>query len=287
VSYTYLQEQGEESSAECFSDIPAFVLSRSSLIADKSSCNGNETALCQGSQSGMTCEHSTESRGEDSLTLCVAGSLVRTSAKAEVEPELTDPKVDFGNKWHESFAKLDPQSCSWKIRQLFLFEGLEQSLEIWPKWGLMQSGECWELPMPSGLREYRLTIMSVLESSSRPPTPLVSGNYNRKGASKTSGDGLATALRKLGRLPTPTASDNKVMKAPEKFKRTKTGMLRHLNPHGEESQCRLQQVITVTDGGPMNPEWVEWLMGWPIGMTALQPLETDKFQQWLSSHGKH
>ncbi len=36
----------------------------------------------------------------------------------------------------------------------------------------------------------------------------------------------------------------------------------------------------------MNPEWVEWFMGWPIGMTGLQPLGTDRFQAWLSSHGK-
>src|ERR1019366_4913945 len=122
-----------------------------------------------------------------------------------------------------------------------------------------------------------------IESSLRLPTPTVHGNYNRKGASKTSGDGLATALR---RLPTPTASDNTVRLPPKRFSYTKTGVLRYLNPQGVESQCRLQQQI-IPDGGPMNPEWVEWFMGWPIGMTGLLPLETDKFQQWLDSHGKH
>lgn len=34
---------------------------------------------------------------------------------------------------------------------------------------------------------------------------------------------------------------------------------------------------------PMNHEW---LMGWPIGWTDLQPLEMDKFQRWLHLHGK-
>jgi hypothetical protein len=29
-------------------------------------------------------------------------------------------------------------------------------------------------------------------------------------------------------------------------------------------------------GGPLNPEWVEWLMGWPLGWTDLKPLEMDK-----------
>lgn len=39
------------------------------------------------------------------------------------------------------------------------------------------------------------------------------------------------------------------------------------------------------NGGQLNPNWVEWLMGWPIGWTDLEPLETDKFQQWLQLHG--
>jgi hypothetical protein len=38
-------------------------------------------------------------------------------------------------------------------------------------------------------------------------------------------------------------------------------------------------------GGLLNPEWVEWLMGWPIGWTALSPLETDKYREWLQQHG--
>ena len=35
-----------------------------------------------------------------------------------------------------------------------------------------------------------------------------------------------------------------------------------------------------------NPQYLEWMMGWPIDWTDLQPLAMDKFQQWLSSHGK-
>ena len=38
-------------------------------------------------------------------------------------------------------------------------------------------------------------------------------------------------------------------------------------------------------GGALNPLWVEWLMGWPIGWTDLKPLEKDRFQQWLRSFG--
>lgn len=33
-----------------------------------------------------------------------------------------------------------------------------------------------------------------------------------------------------------------------------------------------------------NPEFWEWMMGWPIGSTALQPLGMDKFRQWQQQH---
>ena len=39
-------------------------------------------------------------------------------------------------------------------------------------------------------------------------------------------------------------------------------------------------------GKLINPEWMEWLMGWPIGWAALKPLEMDKFQLWLQQHGE-
>ena len=38
--------------------------------------------------------------------------------------------------------------------------------------------------------------------------------------------------------------------------------------------------------GQVNPEFAEWLMGWPTGATALSGLETDKFPEWLQQHGE-
>ncbi len=37
--------------------------------------------------------------------------------------------------------------------------------------------------------------------------------------------------------------------------------------------------------GPLNPTWVEWLMGWPTGWTDLKQLGTDKFLWWRHRHG--
>ena len=75
MSYTFLQEHGEESSAACFSDISQSVRLKLSLTAEKSSCNDNETESCRGSQSGTMCEPSMESRGGELQTLCVVDSL--------------------------------------------------------------------------------------------------------------------------------------------------------------------------------------------------------------------
>jgi hypothetical protein len=60
------------------------------------------------------------------------------------------------------------------------------------------NGQCWELPT--------LERRTSATDSGLWPTPTVCGNYNRKGASATSGDGLATAVQKW---PTPTANDSK------------------------------------------------------------------------------
>jgi DNA (cytosine-5)-methyltransferase 1 len=39
--------------------------------------------------------------------------------------------------------------------------------------------------------------------------------------------------------------------------------------------------------GPLNPEWVEWLMGWPQEWTDLKPLATDKFHKWSQQYGEN
>jgi len=38
-------------------------------------------------------------------------------------------------------------------------------------------------------------------------------------------------------------------------------------------------------GGLLNPEWVEWLQGWPIGATAFSPLAMDRFREFMRQHG--
>ena len=39
-------------------------------------------------------------------------------------------------------------------------------------------------------------------------------------------------------------------------------------------------------GGALNPTWVEWLMGWPIGWTDLKPWATDRCQPAPQQRGE-
>lgn len=98
--------------------------------------------------SGMTCEPLTVDRGEDALTSFLAAFPVKTSLMRERAPGLTVPEAGSGWKWPGSLAKYNPASSSWKTRQCLLLGGLDAYLEIWPRWGLMRSGEFWEQLMP-------------------------------------------------------------------------------------------------------------------------------------------
>ena len=85
---------------------------------------------------------------------------------------------------------------------------------------------------------------------------------------------LPTSDRGSGFWPTPVASMAKGS-SPASLTR-KNGR--------DRSKDRLDHAIMASDGGPLNPQWVEWLMGWPIGWTDLKPLETVKFREWQQQH---
>jgi len=66
----------------------------------------------------------------------------------------------------------------------------------------------------------------------------------------------------------------------------------HSNPRiqklrdGIPTPHQLREAVAVEVTGQLNPTWVEWLMGWPLGWTDLKPLAMDKYLQWLQLHGR-
>jgi hypothetical protein len=274
----------------------------------------------------MTFEPLTADRGAAVLTSYLAAFPVRTSASQEKVPELTGNDLDCGAKWRESLARYDHGSHSWKTAQPSLLEGWGECSVIWPRWGMMRDGVCWE--HTTSARPTSGTASGLW------PTPTVCGNYNQKGASKTSGDGLATAVKKW---PTPTVHSAKELSYPAEYNRRTPGLgsvvlkpylwptptvdaatertTRYAQggtslllavrmwPTPQASDCRnrgsadtpaiarrieagkqITLTMTVT-GGQLNPPWVEWLMGWPLGWTDCEPLEMAKFQAWRRSLG--
>jgi hypothetical protein len=102
------------------------------------------TGFLRLSRFGMTFKPLTETRGEELLTLYLAGFHAKTSAQQEKAQESTENEAGCGDKWRASFTKYDPDSRSWKTHQCSLLGDLDEFSETWPQWGLMRDGECWE-----------------------------------------------------------------------------------------------------------------------------------------------
>ena len=100
------------------------------------------------------------------------------------------------------------------------------------------------------------------------PTPMASDAERTSGTFGRGNQTLAGAARSW---PTPCARDWKSSNA------SKETMSKNARP--------LNETVTNGAGGQLNPTWVEWLMGWPLGWTDLMPLATDRFRQWLQQHG--
>jgi hypothetical protein len=252
------------------------------------------------SRFGLTSQLLTAGRGEELLTWFRAGFPARTLVSPEAETDWTEPEAACGFKWPGSFARYDRSGSTWRTRQCSLLEDSEEYSETWPSSGSMRNGECLARPplaphisgTESGLLPTPVCVdtgsyfnkSASVGAARRPtlgamakhnlwPTPTVCGNYNRKGLTATSGDGLATAVRNF---PTPTVAMRKGSSG---------GALTRKSGRSRENDRLYYAIEGDATNGRLNPDWVEWLMGWPIGWTALQPLEMDKFLEWQQQHG--
>lgn len=227
-------QEAASSEASCLASVPS-ALSKLIPTAGKCYCNGSETESSHDSRYGTTSEPSTEILGADKLMSLRADFLARTYHAPDAELESMESGADSGEKWPAWFAKWHRDSSSWKIPQCSLFEDLAESSPTWTRWGIMRGGECLELTTPepviseseslfwptlntegwrsdgelSMLAKLLIPAQELASLTHRAcaskkrrllPTLTVCGNYNVKGASPTSGDGLYTAL---GGRPNP------------------------------------------------------------------------------------
>lgn len=265
----YLRGLEEGYLATSCSDTNACVRSKLNPIASKSCLQGKQTVVFRGFPYLQMCASSTGDRGEDSSMSSRVGFHARTFRQQDAATASPASDQDSGRKWPASLAKWDQSSSSWRTHQFSLQGDLEPFLATWPRWGLMRGGECWEQMMP-----VHLTSAS---GSGFWPTPNTIG-YRSDGELRILANaGLSEAeframthraaeSKRQKWLPTPTVQDA-------------------CNNGGPSQANRNTPPLNSVVGGALNPPWVEWLMGWPIGWTDLQQLETARYQAWLHSHG--
>ena len=218
-----------------------------------------------------------------------AASPAKTSAMPDEERESTERARVFGPSTRDSLANFDPDTSSWRTSQLSLLEDSGECLQTWPRSGMTRSGIAYQrqplapltgatasgsLPTPTAkanmmapsmqkwaahrnlwptptARDHKDTgdLSNVPENSLLPrvvqrmereswPTPT---------ASEGTGPGHAAQGGKNQEYPTPTATNTKA---------------HHMRSGGREAR-------SYGAHGQLNPTWVEWLQGFPLGWTEV------------------
>jgi hypothetical protein len=205
--------------------------------------------------------------------LAVAVRLISSAAafpaKTSVSPEraraLAASAVAYGRSSPELLAKYDRATSSWRTSQLCLDGELSEFSETWPRSGLMRNGIAYQLAP--------LVRLTDAIGSGLLPTPTegdgkASGSRNTESSNAHPGISLTDAVRQdggRGRMwQTPRASDGEKMSTLSIRRR-----LAGRSPDSLPDQIRAQ-----TGSGSLNPTWVEWLMGFPLGWTDCEPSAT-------------
>ena len=227
----------------------------------------------------------------------VCSLVTRTHGSANAG--MSEPKEEHTNSRAEEnyrlFLSARIAAGLWTTQQQDIFEthGMEPYCETWPRSGVMKSnGIAYQLPV--------LVPLTAETGGGVWPTPTVDGNYNRKGLSKKSGDGLATAVKMW---PTPDTQNHRDGSKMRKDNNLDQGgrhgvSLHHAVHHTEKmwptptsrdyKDGSAKSCANVPENGllgrevhqpPLQNSWkgarlsvtfVEWLMGYPQGWTDLK-----------------
>jgi len=218
----------------------------------------------------------------------VAGSRAKTSALPDAAAGSTARSPASGWNTPGSFAYFDPGSWSWRTPQLSLVGGLTEFLETWPHAGTTRNGiafrrrrlvpltsvtgfTLWATPTATlAHRGGRGDLIQQVRGNPSPsghfklvPTPTVNDARNSTFPPSQRGrDSLIGHIMRTGFVSTPTASRR------GSYKTGRTGE--------QKGGCRnlSEDAAALGSRGELNPPWVEWLMGFPIGWTDLGGSET-------------
>ena len=236
-------------------------------------------------------------------TLSQGAFHARTSALQAMERDWEASEADLCLNTSASLASADLDSYSWKTYQLSLFGGSTRYCWDSMRWGMMRDGQLFQpqkwaprteenesgyLPIPgthvptptaTAIANARkastpgsMHVVSLAHFAVMYPTPTATPYGSNQSPSEGATVRLSLdAMARNDRWPTPTCTDAGVMKArpPEKM------VMR------DGRKALRAQNLGETLGGSLNPTWVEWLMGWPIGATVCESwvMESSHFVQ--------
>ena len=182
----------------------------------------------------------------------------------------------FGGRCTELLGLYDQESLSWRTLQTSFEWAEQQSLQALPKSGIAQNGQLSKLVI-SELRIEELDglLWRIPKKSQTTdgllPTPTASGSEHR---TKYSQGGRPLMYMLLKSLPTPTVSDatvEAIFNQNIQIVYTENGTPRKISNNGVNGSLGLartvmleaQQKTSGKDKHRLNPQFVQWMMGYP------------------------
>jgi len=159
-------------------------------------------------------------------------------------------RATSGPSTPDSFASLDPDG-SWRktcqgYSQMTLDGSLEAFSETWPRAGMTRSGTAYQLvplaPLTGGI------------ASGSWPTP-TANDYKNAGYQTANGRVYVTLPGATGSAPVKWPTLKSSPSGPDYARRNREGS------GGDD--------LATVVGGQLNPTWVEWLQGYPLGWTEV------------------
>lgn len=261
------------------------------------------TDFSRPSRFGMTFAPLTDDLGVELLTWFLAAFRARTFQPPAKAQESTANAPACGGRWRELSVRYDRDSCSWRTHRSLWDEDLSACSLTLPKWGSMRDGVLSELLM--------LERHTAESDAGLWPTPNVP-NGGRSCAHVTdwrgtdgrtayhNGKKVQVGLEHAAKhWPTPTATLGTKGGRVTPMKSREGGTLIeavsqrstwatptvHGNYNRVGASAKSGDGLATQAGGSLNPTWVEWLMGWPLGWTDLKPLATDRCRNAQRRHG--
>lgn len=235
-------------------------------------CSASAGRPCPASRMCVTCTPSMSGQ----LTLFAEDSPARTSASPAAAPDFRGSAQGYGASSAGSSKNAARRGRSSKTLAPFALEDWEQCSGSSLRSGMTRSGTVFPLPP--------LAHPTGEIGSGSWPTPSAShqdigpegletwlARRARVKAKGINGNGMGTPLSIAVQMwPTPAARDY----------RSDSGKKSNAEQYGKKGMP-----LPRAAGGLLNPPWVEWLMGFPLGWTALEPSETPSSRRSRKSSG--